>query len=130
MTTDYHIRRAKRRVNRKKGFYFHLASFVIVNAFLMLLNILTTNRIWFIFPLASWGVGLAFHYVGVFGIPGFGVLSKEWEEKEMERELRKMGMDDESFEISKSKKSSRKMNMDEHLELKELRKNYDDSEFV
>lgn len=92
---------------------------------------LTSHRIWFIFPLASWGVGLAFHYIGVFGIPGLGALSKDWEEREMQKELRRMGADEmELEEFPEPRMNPKKMDIDDHLELKEVRKNYDDSEFV
>ena len=72
-------------------------------------------------PLAMslfWGIGLAFHYLKVFGLPGSGVLSKEWEDTEVQKEMQKMT----------GKKSEIKE--EEKLDLKELRKNYDDSELV
>ena len=125
-TTD-EVQKAKKRVKAKKGFYQHLMSFAIVNIFLISLNLLTSpSYFWFIFPFLGWGVGLAFHYVEVFGIPGFNILSKEWEEKELDTELKKMKENDGRPVLQAPTKPEKQ----EDLELKELRKNYDDSEFV
>ncbi|MFQ5447013.1 MAG: 2TM domain-containing protein [Saprospiraceae bacterium] len=121
------LRIAKKKVKAKKQFYRHLATFVIVNLFLFALNMITTPFYWwFGFPLLGWGMGLAFHYVDVFGIPGFDILSHEWEDQQLETELRKM-KDEETQQNPKrlAGKTSR-----EELELKELRKNYDESELV
>lgn len=131
MTSDYHIRKAKKRVKAKKGFYFHFASYVIVIGFLFVMNQITDPyNTWFIFPALSWGVGIAFHYLGVFGIPGIGTLSKDWEDKEIEKELQKMGHKQELLDLPEDPSKKERLEMDEHLELKEMRKNYDDSEFV
>jgi hypothetical protein len=125
MHTKDELSKAKKKVKDKKDFYQHLMSYAIVNTFLFALNLITSpGYLWFVFPLMGWGVGLAFHYVGVFGIPGFDILSKEWEERELEKELRK---DSQAQSIEKPKASVEK---EKSLELKELRKNYDESEFV
>jgi hypothetical protein len=128
MHTQEDIQRAKKRVKAKKGFYQHLMSFVIVNMFLFALNMITYPfHWWFVYPLLGWGVGLAFHYVEVFGIPGFDILSKEWEDRELDRELMKMNQDKPQKILTTPKRMSK---TDDQLELKELRKNYDESEFV
>lgn len=81
----------RKKVKRKKGFLIHLGSYVIVMAFLFLLNMITTpGYFWFLFPLLGWGVGLAFHYFGVYGWPFTGAGTKEWEEKQIEREIRRL----------------------------------------
>lgn len=44
--------------------YVHFAVFLIVNAFFLAINLLTSPRyLWFIWPMISWGIGLAEHYV-------------------------------------------------------------------
>jgi len=49
----------------RKGFLVHLAAYAIVNIFLIFVNLYTSPQaIWFVWPLAGWGVGLAFHFVG------------------------------------------------------------------
>ncbi len=128
MYSQEEIQKAKKRVKARKDFYQHLMAYVIVNFFLFVLNMVTTpTQWWFHFPLLGWGVGLAFHYVEVFGIPGFNILSKEWEDQEMERELRKMKEDKPE---PTAKASANKQEQPEKLELKEVRKSYDESEFV
>ncbi|MCF8245079.1 MAG: 2TM domain-containing protein [Saprospiraceae bacterium] len=127
MHTEEEFLRAKKRVKAKKSFYQHLMSYAIVNLFLLVLNLLTSpGTLWFVYPLLGWGVGLAFHYVEVFGIPGFDILSKEWEEKELERELRQFRQQMPSPKSAKHPSTPK----DKGLELKELRDNYDESDFV
>ncbi len=122
MYSKEEIQAAKKKVKKKKEFYEHLMAYVTVNIGLMILNLLVSpGRWWFFFPMLGWGIGLMFHYVDVFGIPGFGMLDKEWEERETEAELRKM-RNVEPPQLDAEKESE--------LKLKELRKNYDESDFV
>ena len=85
------LKRAKKRVKKKKGFYGHLSAYVTVNAFMMILMYVSGDSFveWLV-PMSGWGVGLAMHYFGVFGFPG-GVGGADWEEKELQKELRKEG---------------------------------------
>ncbi|MEM2909762.1 MAG: 2TM domain-containing protein [Nitrososphaerota archaeon] len=47
-----------------RGFLSHLAAYVIVNVFLVFINLYTyPTAIWFVWPLLGWGIGLAFHFV-------------------------------------------------------------------
>ncbi len=51
-----------RREIKRRGFRAHLISFVAVNTFLVLLNLITTPRdFWAIYPLSGWGLGLFMH---------------------------------------------------------------------
>ena len=74
--------KAKERVEALKGFYIHLAVYVIVNLFLFLLNILVSpDSLWFIWPLLGWGIAIVLHAVSVFGS---GYLSSTgWEERKI-----------------------------------------------
>ncbi len=132
MNTSDPYKKAKKRVKEKKGFYAHLTSYVIVIGFLFLMNLTTWDgEIWAIFPAMGWGIGIAFHYVGVFGIPFLNVLSKEWEEKEMQKELSKYQTDLEEMKYLEEKNSEGlDLNMDRHLEMKEIQKDYDERDFV
>jgi signal transduction histidine kinase len=60
-------KRARRRAAAEVGFYAHLQSYLGVIAFLALINAMTTWYPWFLWPAAGWGLGLFFHYMGVFG---------------------------------------------------------------
>ncbi len=53
---------ARRRVGARIGLYTHAAVYVLVNAFLVVLQLRTTPEItWSAYPLAGWGLGLAIH---------------------------------------------------------------------
>ena len=92
------LRRAKKRVEELKGFYWHLASYLIVNLVITTFKIVRnlsegetfgeafwdfgTFAIWFF-----WGIGLFFHGAKVFGtIP---ILGKEWEERQIRKFIEK-----------------------------------------
>ncbi|MCB0663288.1 MAG: 2TM domain-containing protein [Saprospiraceae bacterium] len=83
--TDNAYDKARKNVKRKKGFYKHLAAYIIINTFFLITNGFEFG------PWLPWGIGLAFHYVSVFGFPGSGILSREWEERELEREMKRTG---------------------------------------
>ena len=90
------FKRARKRVKAKKGFYIHLSTYVTMGIFFFSMNMLTDPfDIWWPFPMLSWGIGLAIHYFTVFGLPGTKILTKEWEDQEMERELRRVGYEPE-----------------------------------
>lgn len=85
-------RLAEKRVQKKRAFYRHLTSYVIMGAFFFTLNMLTDPwDWWFYWPMLGWGIGLAFHYVGTFGLPGLG-LDEKWEQRELEKEMRRLGI--------------------------------------
>ena len=59
-----------------------------MSVFFFCLNVLTDPfDMWFFFPILPWAAIVAFHYVLVKGIPGTNILSKEWEEEEMEKQI-------------------------------------------
>ena len=70
MPTDEELRAmARESAQEKVGFYIHLAIYVTVNLFLIVLwwfsgGIGTFP--WFIFPLFGWGAGIVVHYFGAF----------------------------------------------------------------
>lgn len=79
-------KRAKEIVEARKGFFSHLLIYLLVNAGLFLMNLLTTggDRVWwFYWPLFGWGIGVAAHGFSVFGF--FGLFGRNWEEREVRR---------------------------------------------
>ncbi|RMF20009.1 MAG: hypothetical protein D6765_17380 [Bacteroidetes bacterium] len=129
---DYLIRKARRRVKAKKAFYHHFSVYLSFVAFFFLLNLFTSpGRWWFIFPTLGWGIGVLMHFLSTFGISSLFNLDENWEEKEIERELRRMGYDTPPpTQNRKRGKAPDEFDPDEHLELKELRRDYDESELV
>ena len=88
------LKRAKKQVEAIKGFYIHLAVYIVINAFI-LINIFIRSMsdgdtFWalhsFFTPL-FWRIGLAFHASKVFGYnPLFG---KKWEERQIKKFIEK-----------------------------------------
>lgn len=80
--------KAKERVKELKGFYGHLASYIVVMSFIVFINFrFSPHHIWFFWPMLGWGIGLLFHAVGVFNIiPFFG---KDWEQKKINELIEK-----------------------------------------
>lgn len=86
--------KAKKRVDQLKGFYWHLASYIIVNTFISSVKVVShvnngetfakaffdfgTFAVWFM-----WGIGLAFHAFGVFGVRL--VFGSNWEERKIKK---------------------------------------------
>ena len=78
---------AKNKVEEEKKFYYHLGVFVVMNAFFIILNLVTSpDHLWFYWPMLGWGLGLTLQGVKVFTNVG---LSKDWEEKRIKKHLNK-----------------------------------------
>jgi len=110
MSTDHQYKQAKKIVKKKKEFYNHLAIYMVMFAFFFLINLATLDynyiEFWFFFPMLPWGIGLAIHYLTVFGIPGKEkILSKEWEEREIQKEMQKLGgeVDEDYLDLNDQK---------------------------
>ena len=79
-------REAKRRAERKIGFYIHLTVFLAVNGGLILLNLLLApGKVWAFWPLMGWGIGLFFHGVSVF----LRASGCRWKQRMIENEVKK-----------------------------------------
>ena len=79
--------RAQKKVKQIKGFYWHLFWYLVVNIFLLgvIYKNLGSDDNFFEFGHFStvffWGIGLFFHWLGVFGKNI--VFSKDWEERKI-----------------------------------------------
>ena len=90
---------AKKRVEKVKGFYSHFIVYLIVNTFLSgiiiyglmhedgdsfseVIRNFGVYAVWFF-----WGIGIAFHWLGVFGFNSF--FGKKWEEKKLKEYINK-----------------------------------------
>lgn len=88
MNEQESYRVARRQVRRLKGFYIHLTVYVLVNALLLLTNLVFSPGVWwFYWPLLGWGTGVAAHAVSVFGLSGSP--GKAWEERKIKELLDK-----------------------------------------
>lgn len=132
MSRDDAYQKASKKVKAKKDFYNHFGTYVVMGIFFFLLNAATAwGNWWFYWPLLGWGIGVFFHYLDAFGLPGVGQVNQpDWEEKAIDEELRKMGYPKE--------KTGRKEELeDDYLELRKMekermsrRKDWDEDELV
>lgn len=82
-TQEQRYYKAKKKVNEIKGFYVHLVIYCLVMPVIIFINLKYVPEFyWFWFSALGWGMGLFFHWFGVFGfnLLGFG---KNWEEKKI-----------------------------------------------
>lgn len=126
--------RAQKRVKKIKSFYKNLVTWAVFSVFFIVLNILGGSRFpWAIFPIGGWGISIIIQALDVFGIPGYGA---DWEKRILEDEMRKIELEDKLkqryLELS-TKEKTEKLEIEEQLDLEELRKikkGWDDSELV
>lgn len=111
---------ARKRVAEKAKFYKHLTSYLIINGVISILSIINGHPFANAPMLFGWGIGLAFHYVKVFGLPGSGLLSREWEDQEVKKEVKRL----------KGEGNDKGLDLEEPLQMPELKKNYRDSDLV
>jgi len=83
--------RAKKRVDELKGFYWHLAVYIAVNTFLIILIGHNSSQGYFSFGAWStaffWGIGLFFHFIGIFGANL--LFGKNWEQRKIDEYMKK-----------------------------------------
>ena len=73
-------------VRKLRGFYIHLAQYVIIIAFLTVVNLMTSRHYyWVVWAALGWGVGILFHGLRVFDRVPF--LSGQWERQQVEKYL-------------------------------------------
>jgi hypothetical protein len=83
-------KKAKKKVKIIRGFYIHLGVFILVNSIVLIVISMIESDVelfWEYYPIAGWGIGLAFHYFIVFGFDY--VFGKNWEEKKIREILNK-----------------------------------------
>ena len=76
---------AKKRVEEKKGVFIHFIVYILVNILLVIIWAFPAGGgyPWFLWPLGGWGIGLIFHFLGVF------VFSRNtnWDRRQIEKEV-------------------------------------------
>ena len=74
------------RVRKIKGFYIHATQYVVIIAFLCVVNLLTfPHYLWVRWAALGWGLGLALHGLRAFDKIPF--LNGDWERRQVERYL-------------------------------------------
>lgn len=74
------------KVRKIRGFYIHLAQYVVVIGVLAVINLVNQpSRLWFFWPAMGWGIGILAHAAATFElVPFFG---PAWERKQVEKHL-------------------------------------------
>ena len=135
---DHRYERAWKRVKTKKEFYEHLTVYLIMSAFFFLINAVTAfGSWWFHWPILGWGLGVMFHYFDVFGLPGVGTMSQEWENQAIQEELDRMDREEQYSDHSAKAlpPQGHERNEEDYLDLRELdqrkeKRKWDDDELV
>lgn len=124
--------KAAKKVKAKKGFFHHLIVYACIIG--MLYAIMHFENNGEILPVIivglTWGIGLASHYFKVFGTDHLEILgiNSNWEEEELEKELKKLERKRELKERIRDEKNL--LDDSESLELKEIEKRTLDDDLV
>lgn len=77
---------AFRYVRKLRGFYVHLFQYALVNLGLLAINLIfMPQRLWVLWVIGGWGIGLLGHAFSVFRPAWF--LGPEWERQQVEKRL-------------------------------------------
>lgn len=103
-TKEDNYLKAKKKVETIKGFYRHLAVYVIVNCFITVFIIIRKGEsfidaIWDLqtfFTWVPWGIGVLIHGLVVFEVFKF-LLGKKWEERKIKELMEKESNEMEEY---------------------------------
>ncbi len=88
MEENEKIDRARKRVRSLRDFYGHIIIYLIINAFLLIVNlIISPDRLWFYWVTLGWGVAVILNAIAVFGIGG--IWGSDWEDRKIKEILEK-----------------------------------------
>ena len=95
-TEDQAYLRAKKKVEKRIGFYSHLIIYLIINLLILVIHYyhLSPSESFWSFQVFStflfWGIGLLIHAINVFGSDY--VFSNEWEQRQIKKYMDKHGL--------------------------------------
>lgn len=87
--TEREIRkRIEKRIEERNGYYIHVVAFVLVNAFLWMIYLMTMpgEFMWPLIPLFGWGIGFFFHTLDYYYKYGAG---RERQERYIQQEIQR-----------------------------------------
>ncbi len=117
-------KKANKRVQAKKGFFYHFLAFAFTIGMLYAIMYFENNGelLPVIIVALSWGIGLVTHYLKTFGTEHLEFLgiSSNWEEEELEKEIERLERKRELKELLRRERSL--LDDSEDLELKEIEK--------
>ncbi len=81
--------RAAERVDRKLKFYREFKSYVVINAFLAVINFFVTPEFWWVsFPIFFWGIGILVDFLKAFVL--VDNYTEEYRQRKIDEEMEKM----------------------------------------
>lgn len=81
--------RAAERVDNKLRFYRNLMSYIIVNTFLAIINVIFTPEFWWVmFPVFFWGIGVLKDFLKAFVFED--ICGDEYRERKIAQEMEKL----------------------------------------
>ena len=80
------LERARKAARSKIAFYKHAGAWVVVSAFIFVLDLFEGSGWWFFWPVLGWGIAVAFHAGSVYLGDGF---QQRLEDREVERMTRR-----------------------------------------
>lgn len=73
-------------VRKLRGFYLHALRYAAIIALLLIINLtVTPHKLWVLWVMGGWGLGLLMHGVSVFR--PVGLLGPQWERRQVEKRL-------------------------------------------
>ena len=88
--TDSRLDQARKRVRDLRGFYVHIAVYIVVISGIALINWATYAGYWWVvWPMIGWGIGLGAHAVSVL-FEG-SLLGPAWEERKTRELMERSG---------------------------------------
>lgn len=73
-------------VRKLRGFYMHLFQYIVVTLALLAINLIVTpNKMWVLWVMGGWGLGVLMHASRVFRPDWF--LGPQWERRQVENRL-------------------------------------------
>jgi len=86
---DERYDKARKRVQELKGFYSNLVTYILINALLIIINLVTSpGSLWFYWVTIFWGIGLLIHAAKIFVLKG-KFLGEDWEQKKIREIMKK-----------------------------------------
>lgn len=110
-------KQAKKKVEAKMSFYTVAIVFTFVTVVLLMLSSFMPypTSFWLLVPIPILAMVLCIIYISIFGFPFSGVLSKDWQEQEIAKELERMYR-----EKGRALPPLEDLSEEDQLELKEL----------
>lgn len=128
--SDDLLKKAQKKVKKKKDFFSHLFIFIPCMAILFMVAFIATpaSPWWVVFPFLGWGMGIIGQYFEAFGTEHLNFLGKNWEEDELEKEVMRLRRRQDLLEEIRG--AHLDISEEEELKLKILEKKYLDDDLV